>query len=126
LAEALGDEGQLDEGLLLLEELILTIEETDQRFWKAELHRLKGDFLGRQHLYLDEAERAFREAVKTARRQKAKSLELRALMGLVYLHQEQGREEGYNQQLSQLVEWFTEGFDTPDLKEAKALLAALG
>jgi predicted ATPase len=125
LAETLGEEGLFEEGLLLLEELILTIEETDQRFWEAELHRLKGDLLGRQRLSLDEAEGAFQEAINTARHQGAKSLELRALLGLVRLHQEQGRDEGNLELLSQLVEWFTEGFDTPDLREAKAVLAAM-
>jgi serine/threonine protein kinase/predicted ATPase len=122
LAEALGKVGQMDEALLLLEELYLTIEETDQRFWEAEVHRLKGDLLARQGISLDEAEKALQEAIAAAARQGAKSLELRAAIDLERLYQQQGREEENRDRLSPLVEWFTEGYETPDFREAKALL----
>jgi serine/threonine protein kinase/predicted ATPase len=122
LAEALGEEGLLEEGLLLLEELILTIEETEQRFWEVELYRLKGDLLVRQGLAPDQAESAYKMAITTGENQEAKSLELRALVSMVRFHQEMGRDEGYHERLSQLVSWFKEGFETPDLRQAKALL----
>jgi len=122
LAEALGKVGRVDEALLLFEELYLTIEGTDQRFREAAVHRQKGALLLDQGISLDEAEKAFQKAIAVAVRQKAKSLELRAAVDLERLHQQQGREVEYRDRLSVLVEWFTEGFDTPDLRQAKALL----
>jgi predicted ATPase len=114
--------GRVEEALLLLEELYLTIEGTDQRFWEAEVHRLKGALLAGQGISLDEAEKAFQKAMTIAARQKAKSLELRAAVDLERLHQKQGRKGEHGERLSELVEWFTEGFDTLDLRQAKALL----
>ena len=73
-----------------------------------------------------EAEECFLKAIETARRQSAKSLELRAVMSLSRLWQRQGKKDGARQMLSEIYGWFTEGFDTRDLQEAKALLGSLG
>lgn len=126
LAEALGKVRLFEEGLLLLEELILMIEETDQRFWEAELHRLRGELLAKQGFFVDEAEGAFERAMSIANRQGAKSFELRATMDLEILCQEQGKRDENHESLARLVEWFSEGFDTPDLRVARALLAKGG
>jgi predicted ATPase len=101
--------------------------ETEQPFRNAELHRLKGEiFLKQPDHSDDEAEALFREAVDIARQQCAKSLELRAAMSLARLWQQQDRKQEARELLAPVYDWFTEGFDTRDLKEAKALLDALG
>jgi predicted ATPase len=118
--------GQREEGLTLLAEALAAVHRTGERWCEAELYRLKGEFL----LALSkenqaEAEAHFRRAIDTACRQSAKSLELRAAMSLSRLWQQQGKHAEAYQMLVEIYSWFTEGFDTPDLQEAKALLAAL-
>ncbi|MHC4337900.1 MAG: hypothetical protein ACYSTG_08155, partial [Planctomycetota bacterium] len=96
--------------------------------WEAELHRGKGGFLLMQQgkrQKVGEAEECFRQALDIARRQQAKSLELRAAMSLSRLWQQQGKQEEAHHLLAEIYGWFTEGFDTADLKEAKVLLEAL-
>ena len=96
------------------------------RWWEAELYRLRGALLlqdaGAQP---GEAEACFQQALAVARRQQAKSLELRATMSLARLWQRQGKRTTAYELLAPIYGWFTEGFDTADLQEAKALLAAL-
>jgi len=95
---------------------------------EAELYRLKGECLLAQtgkRCKEREAEECFRQALDIARRQQAKSLELRVAMSLGRLRQQQGRYVEAYQILAEIYGWFTEGFETPDLQEAKALLAAL-
>ena len=95
----------------------------EERISEAELYRLKGDLL--LALFEEnqaEAEESFRRAIDIARRQGAKSLELRAVMSLSRLWQKQGKQEEARQMLAEIYGWFTEGFDTADLKEAKELL----
>ena len=98
---------------------------TGEGFHGAELHRLQGEFLLRQEATeaaCREAEDCFRRALAIARRQQAKSLELRAAMSLTRLYQKQDRQAEARPMLAECYDWFTEGFDTPDLQEAKALL----
>jgi predicted ATPase len=96
------------------------------RWWEAELYRLRGELL-LQHAVAQpgEAETCFRQALDIARRQQAKSLELRAAMSLCRLWQRQGKRDAARQLLAEVYGWFTEGFDTADLQEAKALLEEL-
>jgi predicted ATPase len=101
-------------------------------FYKAELYRVKGELtLARSRVQSlgssvqKEVEECFRKAIEIARKQEAKSLELRAVMSLARLWQQQGKKEEARQMLAEIYNWFTEGFDTADLKDAKALLEEL-
>jgi predicted ATPase len=125
LAETLTKRGQTEQGLRVLGEALALAERTGERFCQAELHRLQGEFLPRQQtaeVAGREAEACFRQALTIARQQQAKSLELRAAMNLTRLYQKQGRQAEVRPMLAECYDWFTEGFDTPDLQEAKALL----
>jgi predicted ATPase len=126
LAKACGQVGQVDEGMHLLAEALAMVDTTGERHTEAELHRLKGALL----LVLPtdhtpEAEACFKHALAIARRQQAKSWELRAAMSLARLWQQQRKRAAAYDLLAPVYGWFTEGFDTADLQEAKALLAAL-
>jgi predicted ATPase len=103
------------------------VQRTEERYWEAELHRLQGDLLGQEakRPQWEGAEAHFLRALEVARSQQAKSLELRAVMSLGRLWQEQGRRDDAHTLLAPVYHWFTEGFDTVDLQEAKALLDAL-
>lgn len=97
------------------------VEKTDERHWEAELYRIRAEIL----LMLDEetkAEESLRKAIEVARRQSAKSWELRAATNLARLWKKQGKISEAEKMLGEIYGWFTEGFDTPDLKAAKALL----
>ncbi len=126
LAETYGKVGQAKEGLTVLAEALSAVDSSRERCLEAELYRLKGELL----LVLSvenqsEVEVCFRQAIDIARQQSAKSLELRAVMSLSRLWQKQGKKEEARKMLSEIYGWFTEGFDTRDLKEAKALLEEL-
>ena len=126
LAETYGKGGRADEGLGVLVEALTVVDKSGERFWEAELYRLKGELL----LVLSpdnkaEAETCFRQALATTRHQQAKSLELRVAMSLSRLWQHQGKRDEARQLLAGVYGWFTEGFDTADLQEAKALLEEL-
>jgi predicted ATPase len=127
LAEAYGKRGQQEEGLTVLVEALRAVEETGEHFYEAELQRLKGAFLLQQGS--DNATAAascFHQAIAVAQSQQAKSWELRATTSLARLWQQQGKRwEAYNL-LVPVYHWFTEGFDTADLQDAKALLDTLG
>jgi predicted ATPase len=127
LAEAQAKAGQPEDGLATLAEALALVEETGERHWEAELYRLKGELLSTQSMQGDEAgaEASLQEAIEVARRQRAKSWELRAAVGLARLWQEQGRADEARQMLAEVYDWFTEGFDTADLIEAKTLLDEL-
>jgi predicted ATPase len=103
------------------------VDTTGERWYEAELYRLKGELL-LQHTGSDasQAEPCFQHALAIARRQQAKSLELRAAMSLARLWQQQGQRSEAHKLLAPIYSWFTEGFDTADLEEAKALLEELG
>ena len=127
LAEASAKAGQTTEGLEALAEALATLAKSRVRWCEAELYRLRGELL-LQHAVPQpgEAEACFQQALGVARRQQAKSLELRAAMSLARLWQGQGKHTEAHQRLAEVYGWFTEGFDTADLQEARALLEALG
>src|SRR6516164_243078 len=123
LAEACGETGRFDEGLSALREALATADQHENRHYEAEMHRLKGELLLKQDdSTAAEAQHCFERAVEIARRQSAKSLELRATMSLSRLLALQGRRDEARSMLAEIYNWFTEGFDTADLKDAKALL----
>ena len=102
------------------------MEHHEERWWEAEVARLRGVVLLRQPEPAQaEAEAWLQRALETARRQEAKSLELRAAISLAHLWQQQGKREEARELLAPIYGWFTEGFDTADLQEAKALLEEL-
>jgi predicted ATPase len=142
LAEAYGKARQPEEGLSVLAEALDVVDKTGERYYEAELYRLKGTFTlqsqaspkqvsGKSQANQDkpeieqEAEACFLKAVEIARRQQAKLLELRAATSLTRLWQHQGKQKEAHQMLAEIYGWFTEGFDTKDLQEAKTLLTEL-
>jgi predicted ATPase len=127
LAEAYGKAGQVEAGLQTLAEAWALVAQTQERSYEAELYRLQGALLlARSAAHHAEAETCFHQALEIARRQEAKSLELRAAMSLARLWQQQGKQAEAHELLAPVYSWFTEGFDTADLQDAKALLAELG
>jgi predicted ATPase len=125
LAEAYGNAGQAAEGLRVLAEALAVVDRSGERNYAAELHRLQGELLLQTGVQR-EAEECFRYALDVAHGQQAKSWELRAAMSLARLWQQQGKRAEAHELLAPIYGWFTEGFDTADLQEAKALLVALG
>jgi predicted ATPase len=153
LAEALARAGRVEEGLQMLEEGLEQTERTGERWSEAELWRLKGELLlqwpsspallpqqvwekgeqtvarptlrGQASCRADEAEACFRQAIAVAQRQEARSWELRATTSLARLLASKGRIDEARETLSAIYGWFTEGFDAPDLLEAKAVLETL-
>jgi predicted ATPase len=124
LAGACEIAGQIGEGLTLLDEALQIVERTGERWFAAELNRHKGKLLLRQG-QSEAAEDLYRKALGIAREQEAKLWELRAAASLARLRRDQGRRAEARDHLAPVYGWFTEGFGTPDLKEAKALLDQL-
>src|SRR5262245_9938726 len=137
LAEMYRKVGRIEEGLSLLARALDVVVKHKERMYEAELYRLKGTLTlqsisslgqveGKSEVSSSqaeaEAEACFLKAIEIARRQQAKSLELRAVTSLSRLWQQQGKKDEARQMLAEIYSWFTEGFDTKDLKEAKALL----
>jgi adenylate cyclase len=110
-------------------EALTLAHRTEENYYEAELHRLQGELVLSQSASSDApvaaAEACFRQALEVARGQQAKSLELRAALSLSRLYQRQGKPAEARQLLATLCGWFTEGHDTADLKEARALLESL-
>jgi predicted ATPase/class 3 adenylate cyclase len=126
LAEASTQGGHTAAGLEALAEALATLARSRVRWWEAELHRLRGELLLQSAMAQPgEVEACFQQALAVARRQQAKSLELRAAMSLSRLWQQQGKRTEARELLVPVYGWFTEGFDTADLQEAKALLDEL-
>ena len=126
LAEACARSEGPDVGLEVLAEGMALTERTGERMYEAELYRVKGELLLVQDSANTlEAEHSFRTAIEVARCQAGKSLELRATMSLAQLLDKQGKREEARTMLADIYGWFTEGFDTADLKDAKALLDEL-
>ncbi len=145
LAEAYGKVGQAEEGLSVLAEALEAVAKSGERFYEVELYRLYGELSLRMgeretgrtgkeekiahspiHPFAHSSpEECFLKAIEIARKQQAKSLELRATMSLARLWQQQGKQKEAHQMLSEIYNWFTEGFDTKDLQEAKMLLEEL-
>jgi predicted ATPase len=110
----------------MLHEALEAMQTTEERLYEAELRRLRGELLLQQSVaQQEEAEESFHQALTVARRQQAKSWELRAAMSLACLWQRQGKRAAARELLAEVYGWFTEGFDTADLQEAKALLEEL-
>jgi DNA-binding SARP family transcriptional activator/predicted ATPase len=124
LAEVYGRSGQLERGLQTLDTALTEAEQTGERWWTAEMHRLRGDLLREQGVD-SAAEEAYLRAIEIARQQQARSLELRATTALCRLWRRQGRHAQAYPVLSEIYAWFTEGFDTHDLRTAKELLQQL-
>jgi len=126
LAEVYGRTGQVEKGLGVLAEALTLVDTTGERWYEAELHRLKGAlWLSQSADKSAEAETCFYKALEVARAQHAKAWELRTTISLARLWQQQGKREEARQLLGDVYNWFTEGFDTPDVQEAKALLDEL-
>jgi predicted ATPase len=126
LAEACMQAGQIGAGLTALEEALAMIDATEERIYEAEVHRLKGELLLRQSVPdAPQAAACFHQALDIARHQQATSWELRAATSLARLWQSQDKRQEATDLLAPVYEWFTEGFDTADLMEAKALLNEL-
>jgi hypothetical protein len=145
LAEVYGKVGQVEEGLTVLAEALAFVDKTGIRVSEAELYRLYGELslrigeteMGRTgdkknlsdspilRFPVSSPEESFQKAIEIARWQQAKSLELRAVMSLSRLRWQQGKKDEAHSMLAEIYDWFTEGFDTVDLKEAKALLEEL-
>jgi len=127
LAEAYGSTGHVGAGRGVLAEALTLVGTTEERWWEADLHRLTGELLLAQSTEnAADVEACFHQALDIARRQAAKALELRAAVSLSRLWQQQGKRAEAYELLAPIYGWFTEGFDTADLQEAKALLEALG
>jgi len=147
LAQGYGQGGQAEEGLRVIAEALALVEKNEERWNEAELYRLKGQLTllpgreGNAHQNVStseaetvgaahptreaEAEGYFLKAITIARKQQAKSWELRASTSLARLWQSQGKTHEAHSLLSEIYNWFTEGFDTKDLQEAKALIEEL-
>jgi predicted ATPase len=127
LADVCNHLGHTEDGIQALTEAYTLVEQHDERWWEAEVCRLRGVVLLRQpETPPAEAEAWLQRALDVARRQEAKSLELRAAMSLARLWQQQGKSDAAYDLLAPIYGWFTVGFDTADLQEARALLDALG
>jgi predicted ATPase len=126
LVEVAGYRGQSDAVQQLLGEAFAAVQRTEERYWEAELYRWQGELLaqGAERPQWDRAEANFLRALEVARSQQSKSLELRAAMSLGRLWQAQGKRDDARTLLVLVYNWFTEGFDTVDLQEARALLDA--
>jgi predicted ATPase len=126
LADVCDHLGHREDGLQALAEAHTLMAQQEERWCEAEVYRLRGVLLLRQpgtpH---EEAEACFQQALDISRRQQAKSLELRAAMSLARLWQQQGKRAEARALLAPIYGWFTEGFDTADLQEAKALIEEL-
>ena len=124
LASAKADLGKTSEGLELLKDALASTEESGESWWVAELHHLRGRLLLSREQHA-ESESCFRWAMEVSGGQRARLLELRASMSLARLWRDQGKVLQARELLAPVYGWFTEGLDTRDLKEAKALLEEL-
>jgi class 3 adenylate cyclase/tetratricopeptide (TPR) repeat protein len=126
IAQSQGRFGHHEEALATIDEALAVVEETSERAFEAEVHRINGELLlARNVSNAVVAEQSFRRAIEVARRQKAKSWELRATTSLARLLRDTNRRDEARNMLSEIYNWFTEGFGTADLKEAKDLLDEL-
>jgi predicted ATPase len=126
LARAYRRAGKIDDGLEVLDDARASLDARGERWWEAEIQRLRGEFsLSQSAENATDAELCFERALDISRNQEAKSLELRAAMSLVRLWRRQGKGDEARRLLGECYNWFTEGFDTADLKEAKVLLDEL-
>ena len=126
LARACAKLGRFDDAWRYIDEATTELETTKEKLWEAEVYRMAGDIALRSPKPdIAKAEAYFERALAVARKQQAKSWELRAAMSLARLWRDQGKRQQARDLLAPVYGWFTEGFDTLDLKEAKALLDEL-
>jgi predicted ATPase len=126
LAEVSGQAGQAEEGLRLLAEALAHVDTTGERYYAAEVYRLKGELLLRQAIPDEaQAETCWHQALAIARHQQTKAWELRVAVSLARLWQQQGKRAEARALLALIYGWFTEGFDTVDLQDARTLLEEL-
>ena len=125
LAQVYGKAGRAEEGLACINEALSEARAHNERWWDAELHRLRGELLLMDGADASEVEAALLRAIAISQSQQARSLELRATMSLARLWSTQKRFDDARRKLSDLYAWFTEGFETPDLQAARLLLAHL-
>ena len=120
LAEANGKAGQTAEGLTALTDALDLVSKTAARYYEAELHRMRGELLLMQNnLNAGQAESCFQRAIEVARKQSAKSWELRATTSLARLLAQQNRCQEARTMLAEVYHWFTEGFDTADRRRIR-------
>ena len=125
LAQVYERAGRAEEGLTAIDEALAEARTHNERWWNAELHRLRGEFLLMRGADASDVEAALLRAIEIARSQQARSLELRATTSLARLCIAQQRPDEARRRLKEIYDWFTEGFDTPDLRTARLLLAQL-
>jgi predicted ATPase len=126
LARAYADLGRFDDAWRSIDEAVTAVETTKERWWEAEINRIAGEIaLTSPERDTANTQAYFERALAVARHQRAKSWELRASMSLARLWRDQGKPQQARDLLAPVYGWFTEGFDTRDLKEAKALLQEL-
>jgi predicted ATPase len=125
LAAVYGNAGQIRPGLDTLDVALEFVSRNGETFWESELHRLRGELLLIDGSAPSQVEPIFHRAMEIARQQQAKSLELRAAMSIARIRQRQGRRAEALGLLGDVYGWFTEGFDTADLREARDLLQQL-
>ena len=122
LAEACGLAGRIDEAFQALADGLVDIQKSEERWWEAELNRLRGELFRSEEVnHSAEAEACFHRAIEIARGQRARALELRAAVSLGRLWRDQGRRDDAHRLLTGVYGWFTEGLDTPDLRTARSL-----
>ena len=126
LAEAYGWAGQAAQGLEAVAEALAIMDTTGERYYAAEVYRLKGELLWQAGTEPKVAEIPLLHALTVARQQEAKAWELRAAVSLSRLWQQQSQRNAARALLAPIYSWFTEGFDTADLQEARVLLEELG
>jgi predicted ATPase len=125
LADIFASLGKIEDGLAIVMEGLALIRKGEEHIWEANLYRAKGDLLLINGENESEVESCFQQAISIAKQQATKWYELRAVMSLSRLWHKQGKTEEARRMLSEIYNWFTEGFDTVDLKEAKVLLETL-
>ena len=125
LAQVYYQAGRVEEGLAAIDEALSEARTHNERWWDAELHRLRGELLFMRGADVSDVEAAFLHAIEIAQSQQARSLELRATMSLARLWNAQHRSNDARHRLQDIYGWFTEGFDTPDLQAARLLLEQL-
>jgi predicted ATPase len=127
LAEVCMKAGRLDEALSTAREALAAVDQQQERYYEPDIHRVKGEVLIRQDSSnIHQTEECFRRAIEIARKQSGKSLELRATTSLARLLASEGRRDEARAMLAEIYNWFTEGFETADLEDARALLEQLG
>ena len=126
MAKACGDLGQFDKALSYIDQAIRRVETTKEKWYEAEVHRIAGEIaLMSPERDAAKAEAYFERSLEIAREQQAKSWELRATMSMARLWRDQGKRNEARKLLAPVYGWFTEGFETLDLNQAKALLDEL-